>query len=258
MFLFLFKASKIRLLDNFLIRFIFKTKKKLILHGMEPKHNGPNIKKLNPDYDIYATFTEGSPYFRASYFPESNGDGLKTIRPFKDANAKHLCIWIFSNRKSDRLKLLKNLNDAKISIQTNAKEIRKLFPDCKDKDNICYFSHYLFTFTIESFPEYNDYSTEKLWNPFFAGSVPIVNGPNNIRNYLPKHSVIFLEDYKSMNDLRNYLEYLSKNETAYMEYHAWRKEPFPAGLEMKIRTAWTSHLSCNLCVEVARLRYLDG
>ena len=38
----------------------------------------------------------------------------------------------------------------------------------------------------------------------------------------PPNSFIHVEDFGSPSELVNYLEYLNHNDTAYLEYHAWR------------------------------------
>ena len=62
-----------------------------------------------------------------------------------------------------------------------------------------------------------------------ANLVPIVWGPHkkDIENMAPKGSYIHTEDWPTEDDvgnkkLINYLNHLNDNDTAYMEYHAWR------------------------------------
>ena len=40
----------------------------------------------------------------------------------------------------------------------------------------------------------------------------------------PPHSYIHVEDFESPSALVDYLDYLNQNNTAYLEYHAWRTE----------------------------------
>jgi len=72
---------------------------------------------------------------------------------------------------------------------------------------------------------YKDYMTEKLFNPMFRRTVPIVLGPSR-RNYeerIPSDSFIHYEDLP-VEKLVDKLNYLDKNETAYMSYFAWRTD----------------------------------
>ncbi|KAG7271858.1 hypothetical protein CRUP_028230 [Coryphaenoides rupestris] len=77
---------------------------------------------------------------------------------------------------------------------------------------------------------YKDYMTEKLFNPMFMQTVPIVLGPSrrNYEEHIPSDSFIHYEDLP-VEKLVDKLNYLDKNETAYMSYFAWRRnfEPTP-------------------------------
>ena len=94
------------------------------------------------------------------------------------------------------------------------------------KSNSIIYSSYKFVIAIEN-SNCEDYITEKLIEAFASTSVPIIAGRNNKPNYArfaPKYSYINVYDYKSMKDLADYLDYLSKNETAYNEYLWFRQE----------------------------------
>ncbi|VDL58469.1 unnamed protein product [Hymenolepis diminuta] len=70
------------------------------------------------------------------------------------------------------------------------------------------------------------YITEKVTsNSLRYGLVPIVLGARkeDYVNTLPPHSYINVDDFKSFQDLANYLLYLDKNHTAYAEYFAWKE-----------------------------------
>ena len=95
---------------------------------------------------------------------------------------------------------------------------------------------YKFYFSFENGIHCNDYISEKFWrNSLKNDLVPIVFGPhkNDVKNLAPPNSYIHVEDYYDFDDgdeknIRNlrklvdYLYYLDQNDTAYLEYHAWR------------------------------------
>ena len=87
-------------------------------------------------------------------------------------------------------------------------------------------SKYKFYLAFENAYYCNDYITEKLWvNSYYVGVVPVVWGASK-ENYIrvaPENSFIFYEDFKTSQELVDYLKYLDKNDTAYMEYFEWRK-----------------------------------
>lgn len=69
-----------------------------------------------------------------------------------------------------------------------------------------------------------EYITEKVWwNAFHHNAIPIVMGAlkSDYKRLLPPKSFIHVEDFKSVQDLAKYIDYLDKNMTAYKEYFQW-------------------------------------
>ncbi|VDO00740.1 unnamed protein product [Rodentolepis nana] len=60
---------------------------------------------------------------------------------------------------------------------------------------------------------------------FSNGMVPIVLGAyrEDYENVLPPHSYINVDDFDSIQELAEYLQFLDKNDTAYAQYFAWTK-----------------------------------
>ena len=85
---------------------------------------------------------------------------------------------------------------------------------------------YKFYLAFENSYHCRDYITEKLWlNSYYVGVVPVVWGASK-ENYIrvaPENSFIHYEDFNGTQALVDYLKYLDKNDTAYMEYFQWRK-----------------------------------
>ncbi|VDO08582.1 unnamed protein product [Rodentolepis nana] len=70
------------------------------------------------------------------------------------------------------------------------------------------------------------YITEKVQrNALSNGMVPIVLGAykEDYENVLPPHSYINVDDFDSIQELAEYLQFLDKNDTAYAQYFAWTK-----------------------------------
>ncbi|CAG8830881.1 5736_t:CDS:1 [Gigaspora margarita] len=130
------------------------------------------------------------------------------------------------------------------------------YEDFNEKN--CIIEKYPFYLSIENSQEL-DYSSEKFWDPFKLGVVPIVWGAPNTRSYLPHpKSAIFIEDYPNVEDLANHLKYLVENKTAYLEYHQWRTMMnWSDGFEKKAYMSMYN-MECNICREVARLRVIEG
>ncbi|KAB7503106.1 Galactoside 3(4)-L-fucosyltransferase, partial [Armadillidium nasatum] len=74
--------------------------------------------------------------------------------------------------------------------------------------------------------------------------IPVVRGSADYSSIAPPHSYINVEDFKTPEELANYLIYLDKNDTAYMEYFSWKKDHI-----LMNRFGWLNHATsfCSLC-----------
>jgi len=78
----------------------------------------------------------------------------------------------------------------------------------------------------------NDYISEKFWrNALGEGLVPIVYGPHedDVKAVAPPNSYIHAEWFTSPAELVNYINFLDKNNEAYLDYHQWRTL-YPKGI----------------------------
>ena len=142
---------------------------------------------------------------------------------------KRVVLAIISHCFSYRLKLLQYLqNYVDLDVYGDCSRLVKpyKFKTCskfsKECDNL--WATYRFYFAVEN-TFCKDYLSEKVYmNSFHRGLVPIIMADGNIpfQKLLPPHSWINIMDFKNLQDLGKYLTYLSKNDTAYNEYHAWR------------------------------------
>ena len=98
-----------------------------------------------------------------------------------------------------------------------------------------------------------DYVSEKFWrNAFGDLQVPIVFGPHvkDVEAVAPPNSYIHAEDFNSPEELVGYIDYLDRNNTAYLEYHQWRTL-YPDGKHRAVdsitgmKKDWQS--LCELC-----------
>ncbi|MGB1249186.1 MAG: glycosyltransferase family 10 domain-containing protein [Candidatus Promineifilaceae bacterium] len=95
-------------------------------------------------------------------------------------------------------------------------------------------ARYKFTIAFENSIE-RDYVTEKIFQPWRMGSVPIYLGAPNIDEYAPgPHSFINVKDYTSVAELAEYLSYLCEDEAAYNAYFDWKQGTLQSPLLQKI------------------------
>ena len=92
----------------------------------------------------------------------------------------------------------------------------------------------------------DDYITEKLWGPFEAGTIPIYFGSPNVKEHVPHHSIVHVDDYNTTHDLVLHLIEISQNRTLYESYHAWRTQPVPEHFRTKYDITDT-HSTCRTC-----------
>jgi len=107
---------------------------------------------------------------------------------------------------------------------------------------------HMFNIAHEGFSE-PYYFSEKLWEPYQAGSVPIYFGAGKeleLEGILPEHSWIDAQKYPSVQALAEYLQRLKGNQAEYNAYFAWKQKPLPANFDAASKLDW-KHLACNIC-----------
>jgi alpha(1,3/1,4) fucosyltransferase len=75
---------------------------------------------------------------------------------------------------------------------------------------------YKFSICYENAKDIPGYITEKIFDTFFAGCVPIYWGANNITDYVPKECFVDKRDYKTYEELYKFIKNISDKE--YMNY----------------------------------------
>jgi len=81
---------------------------------------------------------------------------------------------------------------------------------CKDKQNV--IKNYRFSICYENCRDVAGYITEKIFDCFAAGNVPIYWGANNVTDYIPKDCFIDRRDFATLDDLYVFLKTMSREE----------------------------------------------
>ena len=79
---------------------------------------------------------------------------------------------------------------------------------------IDYYADYKFVLSVEN-AMVKGYSTEKLINPLIANSIPIYWGDAEIFKYVNKKRVIYILDFKTDEELIEYIRYVDTNDAVY-------------------------------------------
>lgn len=75
---------------------------------------------------------------------------------------------------------------------------------------------YKFSICYENIKDQNGYITEKIFDSFFAGCVPIYWGAKNVTTHIPKECFIDKRDFNSFEEIYEYIK--NMNEATYMRY----------------------------------------
>jgi hypothetical protein len=114
-------------------------------------------------------------------------------------------------------------------------------------DKIDMLRTYKFTLAFEN-TNFNDYVTEKYFQPLVAGSVPVYMGAANSEIYAPApHSVIRTDDFPSPEALARYMIYLASNEEAYNALLSWKFTGVSKGFQNAMAATTDLHSQCRLC-----------
>lgn len=194
----------------------------------EPPRND-NLKGLEGRIDYIQSYRHDSDFIesRINYKPG------KTPRAFN--NKTRQVTWMVSNCSGKRMSVYKKL---KKGLQIDA------FGRCfKDKDTGCgkagpqgrlqdqkcidnLLGKYKFYLAFEN-SECLDYVSEKITNAFRYNAIPIVfgglHGRSEFEKVAPPGSFIHVNDFKTIDGLIDYVNYLDRNDTAYNEYFEWTK-----------------------------------
>jgi alpha-1,3-fucosyltransferase len=84
-----------------------------------------------------------------------------------------------------------------------------------------------------------DYITEKVYRSMKHMIIPVVYGGAHYWKFLPPHSYINVNDFKSIQELADHLKYLSANPEEYVKYFWWKKHYKIVGT--------LDETFCNLC-----------
>lgn len=133
------------------------------------------------------------------------------------------------------------------------------YPECASDGSVtpkwwdhlhCAMSHYKFVLAIEN-TWTESYVTEKLFYALDAGAVPIYFGAPNVMDFVPPHSIIDGNKFRSMEELATFVKSLANDPVAYAEYHAWRRCGV-LGNYGNTRAASLDTLPCRLCEFISK------
>ena len=126
-------------------------------------------------------------------------------------------------------------------------------------DKMATLRQHKFCIAIENTNE-RDYVSEKLWQTFEAGCLPIIAGPINVvEDFLPHPKAAIVIDIETtiVEDLTELLRRLASDPTEYAKYMEWRtmpKDKLSKGYLRLLALQKRPSTQCQLCRKVAELR----
>ncbi len=205
-----------------------KVHDKFILFMFEP----PTIKPYNYVLQYHAPFSkiytqldevvDNKKYFKF-YEPQINFAVGNNLKPFED---RKLCVMIAGNKRSAFPLELYSQRQKIIDFfeQTGTDEFDLYGPGWPEyrsykgyvTSKTACLNNYRFNICYENMRDVRGYITEKLFNSFPSGSIPVYWGPPNITDYVPKNCFIDRRDFKDEQELYTFLKNMSKE--TYMAY----------------------------------------
>lgn len=86
-------------------------------------------------------------------------------------------------------------------------------------------SQHPFHLAMESTDREAGFVTEKIFQAFLAGTLPVYWGSSDVSSRVPPGSYIDFKNFESVEVLAKHLKELLQHQSEYMKYHAWRNDP---------------------------------
>ena len=192
-------------------------------------------------YGSYVTLKPGE----KSSYGQINPDKKDRLVVWIVSNCGELRDWFVRELKNHiRVDIFGSCADSVYQPHLQDEECEKDSPECENL-----LKRYKFQLAFEN-GNCVDYVTEKYWGgPLELGIVPVVLGGANYSEMAIPGSYINVFDFDSIKTLADYLLYLDKNDTAYMEYFVWRKlykvDGYLTGATFNKHYPWT----CDICAK---------
>ena len=127
------------------------------------------------------------------------------------------------------------------------------WPQCKDRDctKVEAIRDYKIHLAFEN-GDSSNFVTDKIYQAFEAGVLPVWMGTRDIAEVVPKGSYIDVANFASPDEVAHYLAKVLADEDLYRSYFEWKWKPFDREFEDRFRVLWTVPFECRVC------RYIEA
>lgn len=210
---------------DYLLKAVMRAKKnKRILLVMEPKVVAPLSynQKFHKYFDIVLTWddslVDGEKYYKF-FYAQYNPHKEYQLSFFQ----KKQLVMIAGNKGSMHKNELYSVRRKVIDFFEDKRDCFDLFGFGWEKENLCNYrgfvehkldtlAAYKFCVCFENMTGVRGYITEKIFDCFFAGCVPIYWGADNVTEYIPKDTFIDMRKFSSIEEMYQYVQAIDESE----------------------------------------------
>ncbi len=212
---------------------------KWVAFSLESEVNYPQLRdpKYMANFDFTMTYRWDSDVPLMYWWPELRG---LLLLPPKPKTEPADAVFFSSNlqARSGRTEYVRELmRYIKVDCYGRAFQNRELAEDHGRESKLETLARYRFDLAFEN-SLCEDYVSEKFFDPLAAGCVPVYRGAPNIEEIAPgDRCYINAADFRSPQELAEYLLHLAKNPAEYESFFAWKDRPLREGFVKKIQIA---------------------
>jgi GR25 family glycosyltransferase involved in LPS biosynthesis len=215
--------TNIRYTDNIneadIIFIHYFERKEINAQGLRILINGESLNDAKFNFDIYIDSINPVNCFHI-YYPEIFQSSMYNFgKQFPIIEKTKFCAYMYSYDSPHRVHYFKLLSKYKFvealgkSMNNITRKNDRFQQNFKDIA-IELYSKYKFVLALENVIR-DGYSTEKLLLPLFSNSIPIYYGSSKIFEYINKKRVIYIDDYKSDEELTAFIKMVDNDDVLY-------------------------------------------
>lgn len=204
-----------------------------IAWSMESEINYPLLadKAFMRNFDLTMTYRQSADIW-CPYLPEASAIQKALATPLAPKNASAPVVMFQSSpidrsgRNSYAVELMKHIRVHSYGRFLTNRSLAS--EDRGGQTKLSVIANYKFCIGFENSIA-DDYVTEKFFDPFLAGSVPVYLGAPNVDTFAPSDSsFVNVADFSGPRELAQFLAHLDSDEGAYRRYFRWREDGLSA------------------------------